>query len=185
MYYKYIFLILMLSPFNCFKGKTKCDELYKFIYTNTAEKNIIYQIHLMGKDAIPCLIDFIDLDKKSVVGFQDPKFSTIYPFIINNYIGIKAGYLIEFILAKDSVENVSIDVWENETNPYLLFDYCVIVKTDNNKPILEPLDYKDTKVLKDIYLKWWKTNKDKPIELLRKEWKENKHILDNSTYKWI
>ena len=185
MNYKSILFIAILIPLTACKGQKKCDELYKFIFTNTAQKNVYYEIHLMGKDAIPCLIEFMDTDKKSVVGYKDPYSSIIEPFVFNNYIGIKAGYLIEFIIAKDSVENVSVDVWKDKLNPYRLFEYCVIVKTENNKPILEPLDYIDMKVLKEIYLKWWQLNKDKPIELLRKEWKENKHILDNTPYKWI
>jgi hypothetical protein len=185
MNYKYIFFIFIFFPFTACKGQKKCNELYKFIFTNTAQKNVYYETHLMGKDAIPCLIDFIDTDKKSIVGFQDPKSSTIYSFNFKNYIGIEAAYLIELILSKDSIETVKSNEWEQNVKPYRIYGYGVIVKIRNKEPILEPLDYGDMKVLKDIYLKWWQSNKEKSIELLRKEWKENKHILNNSNYKWI
>lgn len=185
MNYKCVCFILLVISFTSCKGQYKCDELYKFIFLNTAQRNVYYETHKIGKDAIPCLVDFIDMDKKTFVGFQDPKSSTIHPFTSNNYIGIKAAYLIEFILSKDSIVTVKSDDWEQKSKPYRIHEFGVIVKIKNNEPILEPLDYEDMKVLKEIYFKWWQLNKDKPIELLRKEWKENKHILDNSYYKWI
>lgn len=185
MNYKHILFVCILIPFTACKGQEKCDELYNFIFTNTGEKNVYSDVHSMGKDVIPCLISFIDRDKKSVVGFQDPKSSTIHSFTFKNYIGIKAAYLIEFILSKDTVESVKSNYWEQQTKPYNLFGYSIIVRTENDNPILKPLDYEDMKVLKGIYLKWWQLNKGKSIEVLRKEWKENKRILNYSKYKWI
>jgi len=166
-------------------GQNKCDELSKFIYTNTESKNVYNETYLMGKDAIPCLIDLIDINKKTLVGFQDPKSSTIYPFTFNNQIGIKAAYLIEFILSKDSIEAIKGVEWEQKIKPYRIYQYGVIVKKENNTPVLEPLNYDDMKELKEIYSKWWQLNKEKPLELLRKEWKGNNLILNNSCYKWI
>lgn len=186
MNYKFVYFILFIYlPFTECKGQDKCDDLYKYIFTNTAQKNVYYNTYLMGKGPIPCLIDFIDTNKISMVGFQDPKSSTIHSFTFKNYIGIDAAYLIELILSKDSIEITKGDDWEQKVKPYRIYGYGIIVKTKNNEPILEPLNYEDMKAIQAIYLKWWQSNKDKPIELLRKEWKENKHILENSPYKWI
>jgi hypothetical protein len=175
----------MFNLFFACKEQKKCDELYKFLFVNTGQENIFNETYLMGKDIIPCLIDFIDINKKTFIGFQDPKSSNIYPFISDNYIGIRAAYLIEFVLSKDTITTSKSDLWEQEIEPYRIYKYGVIVNTQNKEPIPKSLNSEDIKVLKEIYLKWWQSNKEKPLEQLRKEWKENKHILDNSSYKWI
>ncbi|MDJ1498672.1 hypothetical protein QNI19_37415 [Cytophagaceae bacterium DM2B3-1] len=145
--------------------------------------NLFDEIHLMNKKIIPCLINFIDRDIQGIVGFKNPLSSTMESFIFRNYSGINAAYLIEFILAKDKIEKIQGDSWEQKVKPYKLYTYGVIINDESNRP--SALSLKEMKAIKSIYLEWWKLNKNKPIELLRKEWKEGKHILDNSKFKWI
>ncbi|MDJ1473643.1 hypothetical protein [Xanthocytophaga flava] len=152
---------------------------------NAEKTNIYYEVHPKGKSAIPCLLDLIDTDRKSFVGFQDPESSSVNSFSSNNYSGINVAYLVELILAKDSIVVRKSSTWKTQVEPYRIYTYGVIVKNVNNSPLLRPLEYSDMKTLKDIYLAWWKLNKNKSIEQLRRDWKAGKGPLATSKYKWI
>ena len=145
----------------------------------------------LNKQIIPCLIDSIDIDRISFIGFVNPMKSNIsYHF---NQIGIKYVYNIDYILSKDSIETVnkiwndnedSLH-WEELTRPYRIYNIGIIVKQDeNNKPILEPLTYKDMVSIKKMYFDWWKKNKEKSIEILREEFRKGNNIL-KLPYVWI
>jgi uncharacterized protein VirK/YbjX len=85
-------------------------------------------------------------------------------------VGIRAAYMIEYILAN--------------TNNQKIFNYGVIVKIVNNKPVMQPLTYEDMKALKVLYQNWWEDNGSKSITELADDWKNNKRALTNSCYKW-
>lgn len=122
-----------------------------------------------GKKAIPYLINVIDKDKIGYVGFQDLRSSRIYP-IHCNYVGIRAAYMVDCILAN--------------RNGKQLFYYSVIVKVIDNKPVMEALTYHDMKRIKVLYKKWWRTNKSKSLAELTEDWNKNKRPLANSKYRW-
>ena len=94
-------------------------------------------------------------------------------------MGIFAAYLIELILAK---ENFGSEI-ENE-NPYKIYKYAVIIKTDNNEKIMQPLVFDDMKKVKMIYIDWWDKNKNKSMDELRSDWKDNNRVLNNSEFVW-
>src|SRR5205809_2037743 len=78
--------------------------------------------------AIPYLIDVIDKNEKGFVGFDDSLSSRFFPFHLN-YVGIRAAYMIEFILA--------------DTNAVKIFQYGVIVKKANNQSQMAALSLRD------------------------------------------
>ncbi|CAN5746524.1 hypothetical protein BH10BAC2_BH10BAC2_44010 [soil metagenome] len=122
-----------------------------------------------GEDAIPYLIAVIDKEEKGFLGFNDPLSSKLYLFNYN-YVGLRAAYMIELILA--------------DTSNYKIYEYAVIVKKEFNEPQMTALSAVDMKELKNIYEKWWDSNKLKPLKELSKEWKANKRIIDGSSYLW-
>jgi hypothetical protein len=185
MNYKKLFFALVFLSFTACRDQTKCNGLYRLTFGGPGQTNNYTKVFLQGKSAIPCLIDLIDKDNKSFVGCLNPLSSYIPPFIINNYIGINAAYLIELILSSNSLLGDSSTDWRDATNSFKIYHYCVIVKIKGNKPVLEPLHYHDMKAIKGIYLDWWEANKDKPIQELRKMRTDNNHILDGSNYQWI
>ena len=146
----------------------------------------------LNKQIIPCLIDSIDVEKTSFIGFLNPTSSYVGNYHFNQY-GIKYAYNIDYILSKDSVET-AINTWSEDecflhwdeiTKPYRIYDYGIIVKLDvNDKLILEPLTHKDMVTIKKIYLDWWNGNKDKSIETLREEFRRGNKILQ-PPYVWI
>jgi hypothetical protein len=177
-------MLLFITTTSCTAQK-KCNGLFQAIFARLLTKNDYKGVYMQGKNAIPCLISLIDLNRMSMVGIIDPKLSYIPPFILNNYRGIDAAYLIELTLSTDSLLSDSIADWKGGINPYKIYNYCVIVKNEQKKTILEPLSYSDIKAVKELYMKWWETNKDKSLSELRKEWKQGKHVLDENKYKWI
>ena len=145
----------------------------------------------LKKQIIPCLIDSIDTDRTSLIGFINPIKSNIsYHF---NQIGIEYAYNIDYILSKDSIETVNkiwndnedFLHWEEITKPQRIYNIGIIVKQDkNNQPILEPLTHEDMINIKKMYFDWWKENKEKPIETLREEFRKGNKIL-TLPYVWI
>ena len=154
--------------------------------------DIYYEILLLNKQLIPYLIDCIDINKTSFMGFKNPIDSYIGNYHFNQY-GIRYAYLIDYVLSKDSIEIVNKNWeeqedwihWDELTKPYRIYRIGVIVKQDeNNKPILEPLTHEDMVKIKKMYSDWWKQNKDKSIETLRKEFRKENKIL-KLPYVWI
>lgn len=167
-----------------------CDSLISYI--SKLGNPIFDTVYIRGIKAIPCLIDHLDDSKNSPFGFKNPKSSYIPSFFLKgNQIGIKYAYLIELILAKDTLESSpdfdwNKNNWEEATKPYRIYDYCVIVRKDENqKPIEDILTNDDMKKIKLIYLAWWKKNQNKSIEQLRNDYKQNGSILKDSDYMWV
>ncbi|MGV3765222.1 MAG: hypothetical protein ACO1NW_03800 [Chitinophagaceae bacterium] len=122
-----------------------------------------------GKEIIPYLIDVIDKNETGFLGFQDLSSSKIH-FVHNNYVGIRAAYVIEHILSNSKKERI--------------FNYCVIVRIVNGEPEMKSLNLEDMKSLKKIYYDWWTKNRHKSLQNLLKDWNSNKRPLDNSIYAW-
>ena len=151
----------------------------------------LQEILALNKQIISCLIDSIDIDRTSLIGFINPMKSNLsYHF---NQIGIKYVYNIDYILSKDSIETVNKTWndnedflhWEELTKPYRIYNIGIIVKQDvNNKPILEPLTHEDMVNIRKMYFDWWEKNKEKSIETLREEYRKENKILQ-LPYVWI
>ncbi|RFM26423.1 hypothetical protein [Deminuibacter soli] len=165
--------LMLISSVGCY---AQSDSLQKLAYSVVQKERIdttadFYDaFSRLGKSIIPYLIEVIDKKQTGLLGYQDPLSSRIYPFIINNYVGIRAAYIIEHILANTEKDR--------------LFNYCVILRVLREKPIMDSLTIEDMVAIKKIYMNWWQTNRLKPMEELSKDWSNNKRPLSNSIYVW-
>lgn len=137
-----------------------------FVNNNFDFYHYFYQ---KGKQAIPFLIDAIDIEEKGLCGFLDIRSSSLFPYYLN-YKGQRCAYMIEYIMSNGGKTKI--------------YNHCIIVKKANNKDGFERLSYEDMKIVKKLYEKWWNKYKYKSIEDLRKESVIN-HIFKGSIYKWI
>ncbi len=173
---------------NCCTGQSQkvkiIDNYFSGNLTDTC--NIYLEVQKIGKEVIPILIEYIDYDRKAEVGFHNPYSSTIDELLYKNYKGIDAAYLIEFLLAKDTIENKEIKYeGTQQINPFNIYGYGVIVKQNKSELIKKPLTYNDMKEIKQIYKSWWGNNEKKSISQLREEWQQNKSILKDSNFSWL
>ena len=149
------------------------------------------EIHSYGKDIVPYLIRNIDMDKFGLAGFVNPYESNLANTVVGSPLGINYAYMIELILAKDSIlDNVNYDsgydIWYEKMKPYHIYGQCVIIReTDQNNPKDSKISFDDMKTIKAIYNDWWKSNKDESLESLRKKWREAGSPLQNSPFMWI
>ena len=153
--------------------------------------NVMKEIHSYGKDIVPYLIRNIDMDKFGLAGFVNPYESNLANTVVGSPLGINYAYMIELILAKDSIlDNVNYDsgydIWYEKMKPYHIYGQCVIIReTDQNNPKDSKISFDDMKTIKAIYNDWWKSNKDESLESLRKKWREAGSPLQNSPFMWI
>lgn len=145
-------------------------------------RDAIVEFHNLGKESIPVLIDEIGDGHKRMLSLADPMLSTIRDMSLYLNHGIVAAYVIELILAKP---NLTINVPGDY--PFLLgtnrenyiYGHGVIV--DNNDKVVKEDRLHEVKT---IYQKWWKKNKDKSLEELRKDWQANIRPLTGSNFHW-
>jgi len=178
-----IIILAYLSLVSCIAQKSDfkiSDNHFNQDFSDSC--NIFNKVFNEGLMVMPILIEFIDLKQKSRVGFHDPSSSSFYEFSQNNYKGIKAAYLIEYLLAIDSIESGKID---KQINTFNIYGYGVIVRQNNGDAIKKPLTYDDIKKVKQIYEDWWSRNKNKTLHQLRDEWQQKGSVLTGSNYKWI
>jgi hypothetical protein len=182
-------LFLLLLGLSSCSGQNACDCSLsgKSPFFLTCEEALS-----LNKQIIPCLIDSIDMQRTLFIGFLNPISSYVGNYHFNQG-GIRAAYLVDYILSKDSVETVN-KTWNEEedwahwaelTKPYRIYNIGIIFKQgENGQPVLEPLTHKDMVEIKKMYFNWWKHNKDKPIETLREEFRKGNRILQ-LPYVWI
>lgn len=126
----------------------------------------------LGKSAIPYLIDAIDRNERGWVGFNSPLSSNL-GHNVDAYTGIRAAYMIEYLLSDSSDDQI-----------YRLGVIARLNRQTGNYS--EPLTYDDVKAVKKIYQSWWKANKDKSMQELQREWRGGKRIVNGiSGYAWV
>ena len=151
------------------------------------------EIHSYGKDIIPYLINQIDRGKMISSNFVNPYESNLGRTALHGGpLGINYAYMIELILAKDSIRDNYVyrdfcyDCWYEKMKTYKIYGRCTIIeKKDLNNPDVLPVSFDDMKTIKAVYNKWWESNKDKNLDALRKKWREEGSPLLNSPYMWI
>ena len=154
--------------------------------------NVMKEIHSYGKDIIPYLISQIDKGKMVVPGFVNPYESNLGNTVMGCPLGVNYAYMIELILAKDSImDNIhffdgAYSIWYDKMEQYKIYHQCVIIKKkDKDNPQKSEMTVDDMKTIKAIYNDWWESNKDKDLDTLRKKWREKGSPLQNSPYMWI
>ncbi len=187
--YRYcVIVISVLSFLSCNRPvKSDCSDLVESISTAGSISAGAYEQALdMGKNAIPCLIGHIDVPHTSYLGdFKNPISSYIEPFLFNQS-GIRYAYLVEFLLCKTQIEVSGSKEWSDSVQPYRLYDYGIIIKKEvGNAQLPNPLLREDMIVIRKIYSEWWDLNKDRPLDMLRAEYRSGNHPLKESGYMWI
>ena len=155
--------------------------------------NVMKEIHSYGKDIIPYLINHIDMEQYGNPGFVYPYESNLGRVVLQGGpLGINYAYMIELILAKDSIEDNYVyeggySGWYEKIKPYKVYDYCTIIgKFDLSYPdVSEKMSFDNMKKIKSIYEKWWESNKGESLDSLRKNWREEGSPLQNSPFIWI
>jgi hypothetical protein len=172
-----LFIILISFSSGCAAQKCELNISETFFNEDILkDENIFCVILSKGLSSIPCLIDAIVLNEKCRVGFYDINSSAFNEFSQHNFKGIKAAYLIEYLIrTKQKVDCASLDTVK-------VFGYGVIVRIIEGEAQMKPLNYSDMKVIRDIYYKWWIKNRDKDIKEILKE---GINILEGSNYIWI
>lgn len=167
----------VLSPRQAAQG-----ELLRLKNGNRAQqKAAIHNLHYLGKEAIPVLIDALD-DKTSfdAINLLQPISSVIPPDSLKpSYRGILYAYVIEMILGKTSLKGEAKDA------TFLVDeDDCVyrlgLLKSEGGT--LEP---GDLKALKQSYTGWWESHRQLSIGELRQQWMENKRPLSGTKFRWL
>lgn len=174
--------LVVLLGLACLQSKAQTTELKDLVGLLVKKERVDFNFDSaflrQGKDAIPFLIEAIDTKEKGFVGYQDINSSTIYLGLsTNNYVGIRAAYMIEYIIA-NSCETLQKNGSEQ------LYKKGTIVKVENEQPVMEPLTYQDMVKLKKIYSEWWKKNRGKTLNELKEEWRIVKPLGDKK-YTWI
>jgi hypothetical protein len=166
---KYIILLGILIVHAGCKSKNEVELLVDQLLKKD-DPPIYQQFRQYGKNAIPYLIDAIDEEEeKGFFGFLDTEQSRIFP-LGENYVGIKAAYMIEYILA--------------DTNNIRIYRYGIIAKTVTDSSGMEKLSLKDMPIIKGVYQKWWKKYKEQPLSTLTKNWRKNRRPLPKGAYHW-
>lgn len=165
-------LIVLLTVTACRTSQNKHERLVQKLMHQHEFQEIDFEIEFkkLGKEAIPYLIEAINHKKMGFVGFGDPMSSKIQSFHYN-YVGIRAAYMIEYILSGAKEPR--------------LYHYAVIVKSSDPEFRMETLNEADLEKVKAIYEQWWALNRDKTLNELIVGWKANSRPLINQDYKWV
>jgi hypothetical protein len=173
---KKIFLALIFITCNSFNSPKQIESaVHKLLFLDKGNDPTLYQeFFKYGKEAIPYLINSIDVNSKTYEGYFHPQNSNLKSLV--NYNGVHAAYMIEFILSRDKLNTTNV----NEKDAYVLFNRNIIIKQKDDGA----LEYKDMSIIKSIYSLWWERNKITSINQLRKDWKSNQRPLLGSSYRW-
>lgn len=136
--------------------------------------NLYRKFLFYGKEAIPVLIENIDVDRKNNAGYFNPLNSNL--FSLANYDGVYAAYMIEFILSRERLDEKNL----HSEISYVLFNRNIIIRPKDRRL----LKLEDMRAIQKIYATWWQLNKNQSIEELRIEWKKRNRPLSNSIYWW-
>jgi hypothetical protein len=128
----------------------------------------------MGKELIPELISFIDLNQIGFMGYHNASSSYIGPYSFN-FTGMRAAYLIEYILSDEYVAN-----YHKLRRHKFIYRLGIIFQKGQE----EALHLNDMKAIKKKYATWWEKNKFKSLDELKEDWRENKRALNNTAYEW-
>ncbi len=156
-------------------GQLKCESLMD-------RQAAFIELHALGKEAIPHLVDAIHDDRLTLICLHNPISSRITRGSLNNFAGILAAYMIELILAKDKLhlggDGDSVWVFGGDPQNYI-YDNGVMARNDGGG-----LTYRDIKIIMGIYKTWWQQSQARSIEGLRDEWQNNVRPLTGSDFHW-
>lgn len=139
------------------------------------------KIHALGKRAIPRLIDTVTDSRPAQDLLKNPRSSNLQLANLESSLGLVCAYLIELILGREAVR---IDASSGEgfflgaAQNYPYWDGLIVNAQGR------VIKVQDLREVKSIYQKWWDTNKDKPLDELRRDWSAGRGPLAGSEYRW-
>ena len=192
----YSFLIIVFLS-ACASMHSKNDSL---LAPSSITFSVLDSVLQMPPSIIPNLIEGITDNSFTYVGFPYVYSSYIgkeYLFLSYNRRGIINAFLVDFYLSKDSnsikgskernedndgcTEAIPEHVWDY----YAVYSMSIIAKLNNNGDIIySPLSNKDLREIQRQYKRFWKENKDYPLEVIRKRFMESGGIL-TSPFIWL
>ncbi len=146
----------------------------------TQQKLAMFSLHQNAANAIPLLIELID-DRSPFeqITLKNPKLSGIPEEALHKtYMGVLAAYTVELILGTEKLRGDRGDSSFLVDPQDCVYDYGIL-HIDGGK-----ITRSDLAKVKGIYQEWWNTHKDKSLQELRQEWKENKRPLSGTAYSW-
>ena len=182
----FLFIIICLAAANsCYSQSNK--EVIKQSISKLHSHNIlerrqaIMNLHDQGKASIPYLIEKIDDTEIVIFSMGHPWNSDgIVLYNMASYAGTLFSYMVELILARDALqETLTPTPFFFSNNDNWIYWDGVIERADK-----QPLNAEDMKKIKMHYKTWWKNNKEKSIEELREDWKNQKRPLSKTVYSW-
>jgi hypothetical protein len=144
----------------------------------------IRNLHHMGKRVIPVLIQRIgdsEIANSSTLMLANPALSYAPPGSqCDEYSGLLYAYVVELILARESLHTASQDcnfLFKN------LGDYAyphgLIVK---NEKVIQASDLPK---IKQLYSLWWGKHNNESLLSLRRDWAKSIRPLSGSEYGWM
>ena len=155
--------------------------------------SVLDSVLLMKPVVIPELIEGIGDDSMTIVGFENTLSSTIGKefFLKKNRKGIINAFLVDFYLSREGIEiPVEAEFLPKEDKAFLwgcyaIYPHSIIAKLDSNGTIIyTPLSKRDLKIIRRQYRRFWKQNKDLPLDTIRKHFRDSGGIL-TYPYVWI
>ena len=144
-------------------------------------KRAIVSLYMMGKSAIPKLIEKIDDSNIVLFDLGDPTSSSWQKEDTEKRLGSIAAYLIEWILAIDDI-NLD-DIMEspfflgNDIENYIYPVGSIVIEERR-------VSAGDLVVVKGLYEDWWRRNSAKELSELRLEWRQGIRPLSGTVFSW-
>lgn len=182
---KIAMFIVMLSLFSlsCSNGNRPVLDLENFgIESNQEIYQSIKQLFQQGKRSIPDLIEKIS-DRENVKPYTLHQRSSSVFHVEGVYrcYGFLYAYIIEMIIGEKTFAEVEdlryYPILGSDAN--YMYQAGVIMDKFGNVATEQ-----DLVEIQRIYKAWWKKNKNKSLERLRKEWWNDLKPLANSPFHW-
>ena len=137
----------------------------------------------MGKAAIPILIDRIgdkEIAKSSTLMLANPALSYAPPGSQRDaYSGVLYAYVIELILARESLHSSSGDCMFLLDHSDYAYGHGLIMKGPN------VIRDSELSRVKQLYSQWWETHRNEDLITLRRDWQKSRRPLAGSAYQWL
>lgn len=141
----------------------------------------IFDLHKLGKLAIPALINNISDEKEVFFPLNEPRTPQIGT--TRCHIGRLSAYTIELILGRDKLippqSEQDYDWMLGPHSENYIYPAGIIAKENR-----ELIGTSDLAAVQRIYQDWWEKNKDKSIDVLRNGWTQDNRPLSKSNYHW-
>jgi hypothetical protein len=151
------------------------------------KRNAFNQVHRLGKQAIPSLVERIGTNRKVLtIDLKDPAVSYIHPGELdNNFVGTWALFAIDAVMSREPEQKV---LWRKEVEACDFLFGADRTKYRPSAVLLkdggEPLTHRDMLEIERLYRLWWEKNKAKSLPQMQADWKNGNRPLNGSTYHW-